>query len=162
MTLAYLGLGGNVGDARTTMDRACILLQRAGAILVRRSSDYETPPWGKLDQPAFVNSCVAVDVSLSVEALLALCLATEEQLGRHRVEKWGPRTIDIDILTYGDEVIDLPHLKVPHPFILERAFVLVPLAEIAPDVIIGGVHAAEAAARIDQSGIVRLSAKEML
>ncbi|ODN71352.1 2-amino-4-hydroxy-6-hydroxymethyldihydropteridine diphosphokinase [Methylobrevis pamukkalensis] len=135
------------------------MLADAGVTVVTRSSDYETPPWGKLDQPPYVNACALVETDLTPKGLLALCLDTERELGRIRIEKWGPRVIDIDLLAYEDEVIEdpsFPALNVPHPYMLDRAFVLVPLAEIAPDLVVRGVRVAEAAAAMDSSGIVRL------
>ena len=96
------------------------------------SSVYRTPPWGKLDQPDFLNMAALVETTLPARALLALCLEVERGLGRERRERWGPRLIDIDILTYGEATIDEPDLKVPHPRLTERAFALAPLAEIAP------------------------------
>src|ERR1700677_4829276 len=96
------------------------------------SSIYRTPPWGKLDQPSFLNMAALVETNLSARALLTLCLEIEQKMGRRRLERWGPRTLDIDILTYGDSRIDEPDLTTPHPRTTERAFVLAPLAEIAP------------------------------
>ena len=109
-----------------------------GVSLTALSSVYRTPPWGKLDQPDFLNMAALVETTLPSRALLALCLEVERGLGRERRERWGPRLIDIDILTYGDATIDEPNLKVPHPRLTERAFALAPLAEIAPRLIVGG------------------------
>jgi 2-amino-4-hydroxy-6-hydroxymethyldihydropteridine diphosphokinase len=153
MPRAYLGLGGNIGDVRATVAAAIRRLDQSGATIVARSADYETPPWGKLDQPPYVNACVAVETDLAPEALLATVLAIEQEFGRRRIEKWGPRTVDIDILTYGDETIDRPGLVVPHPYMLERAFVVVPLAEIAPDLRVKGERVGDVAARIGREGI---------
>ncbi len=161
MAKAYLGLGGNIGDARSTIAAALDALDKGGARLVARSSDYETPPWGKLDQPPYVNACAIVETELTPKALLALCLDTERELGRVRIEKWGPRVIDIDVLAYENEVIDdpsYPALNVPHPYMLDRAFVLVPLAEIAPDLMVRGVSVAEAVKSIEAGDIKRLGA----
>lgn len=154
--LAYLGLGGNIGDVRATIADALVLLEEKGARLVRRSADYETPPWGKTDQQSFVNACAVVETSLSPHELLALCLSVEAELGRIRFEKWGPRVIDIDVLVYEERVIDTPDLIVPHRYMLDRAFVLVPLAEIAPDLTVGGTTIAAHALQFDATGIVRL------
>ena len=129
---AYLSLGANLGNASATIAAALARLQAAGARLVARSADYATPPWGKLDQPAFINVCAEVSTSLTSLELLRLCLATETGLGRTRAEKWGPRTIDIDILLYGNAVINAGELTVPHPRYRERRFVLEPLAELNP------------------------------
>ena len=103
--------------------------------LLARSSDYATPPWGVTDQPPFINCAIAVETALPPRALLARALDVERTLGRDRTKerRWGPRTIDIDLLAYGDAVVDEPGLILPHPRLFERAFVLVPLAEIAPD-----------------------------
>lgn len=157
MARAHLGLGGNIGDVRATIAAAVDRLDARGATVVARSADYETPPWGKLDQPPYVNACVAVETALGPDELLAAVLAIELEFGRRRLEKWGPRTLDIDILTYGDETIERPGLVVPHPYMLERAFVVVPLAEIAPDLVVRGRRIADVAAAIDTAGIRRLA-----
>lgn len=159
MTEALLGLGGNVGEVRATIDHAIgALCEDAAVRLLARSSNYETPPWGMAEQPAFVNACIAVETNLSPHALLDRALAVERTLGRDRAgaPRWGPRTIDIDLLTYDELSLEEPGLVLPHPRIFERAFVLVPLAEIRPDLVIGGVSLAAALARTDASGIVRL------
>lgn len=159
MTEALLGLGGNVGEVRATIDHAIGALCDGDAVrLVARSSNYETPPWGMAEQPAFVNACIAVETNLSPHALLDRALAVERTLGRDRAgaPRWGPRTIDIDLLTYDELSLEEPGLVLPHPRIFERAFVLVPLGEIRPDLVIGGVSLAAALARTDASGIVRL------
>nr|WP_237154697.1 2-amino-4-hydroxy-6-hydroxymethyldihydropteridine diphosphokinase [Oryzibacter oryziterrae] len=153
---AALSLGGNQGDVRSTLTTALAKLEQGGARIKRRSSDYQTPPWGKTDQPAFVNAAVIVETDLAAHALLELCLKVERELGRIRMERWGPRIIDIDVLTYGDAVIDSEDLKLPHPFIAERGFVLIPLAEIAPDLLVGGHRVADLAARFADEPIVRL------
>jgi 2-amino-4-hydroxy-6-hydroxymethyldihydropteridine diphosphokinase len=135
---ATLGLGGNLGDPVATFAAALTRLRAHAAIeLKTTSSVWRTAPWGKLDQPEFRNMAVLIETSLSADELLALCLSIERESGRERRERWGPRTLDIDILTYGDELIDRPGLQVPHPRIAERAFVLAPLAEIAPEIMIG-------------------------
>lgn len=157
---AFLGLGGNIGDVRATIRDALAALDAGGARLVSRSADYETPPWGKTDQQAFVNACAVVETALAPHELLALCLDVEKRLGRVRLEKWGPRVIDIDVLAYEQRVIATPDLIVPHRYMLERAFVLVPLAEIAPDLVVGGESVAEHARHFDATGIVRLPPEE--
>lgn len=135
---AALGLGGNLGDPVAAFATVLRRLEAHEAVsLVRPSSVYRTAPWGKLDQPEFLNMAVLVETELSARALLDLCLALEREGGRERRERWGPRTLDIDILTYGGQAIDEPGLQVPHPRIAERAFVLAPLAEIAPGLVIG-------------------------
>jgi 2-amino-4-hydroxy-6-hydroxymethyldihydropteridine diphosphokinase len=153
---AYLSLGANLGDASATIAEALARLADGGVRTLARSADYATPPWGKVDQPAFVNVCAEVATELSSLELLRLCLATEKTLGRTRTEKWGPRTIDIDLLAYHNETIDTPELKLPHPFMLERAFVLIPLLEIAPDLEISGRGIKDVVARLPADGIHRL------
>jgi len=136
---AALGLGGNIGDPVTAFAAALRGLAQHPAVALRRiSSVYRTAPWGKLDQPEFLNLAVLIETDLPAADLLELCLALERSQGRERRERWGPRTLDIDILIYGTEAIDRPGLQVPHPRIAERAFVLAPLAEIAPEVTIDG------------------------
>ncbi len=151
---AALGLGGNVGDVAAAFVHALSRLADApGVRLARISSVYRTPPWGKLDQPPFLNMAALVETTLPARALLALCLDIERSLGRRRLERWGPRTLDIDILTWGDVTIDEPDLKIPHPSLAERAFVLAPLAEIAPRLQVRGREVGEWLARVDRAGI---------
>ena len=159
MAEALLALGGNVGDVRATFDDVIAMLCAGGAVrLLARSSDYRTPPWGVIDQPAFVNCGLRVETSLSPRALLARTESVETALGRNRANerRWGPRTIDIDLIAYDDMRCDEPGLTLPHPRALERAFVLVPLAEIAPDWVIDGITVAAALARVDTAGITKL------
>jgi 2-amino-4-hydroxy-6-hydroxymethyldihydropteridine diphosphokinase len=159
MAEALLALGGNVGDVRTTLVRAIAMLCERGDIrLLARSSDYLTPPWGVEDQPPFVNLCVAVDTTLIPQALLARAQAVERAFGRDRTheKRWGPRTLDIDILAYDDLILNEPDLTLPHPRLNERAFVLMPLAEIAPARVIAGVRVDDALARLDNTGIKKL------
>jgi 2-amino-4-hydroxy-6-hydroxymethyldihydropteridine diphosphokinase len=151
---AALGFGGNLGDPILAFAAALRGLERHPAIsLGRLSSVYRTVPWGKLDQPEFLNMAVLLTTALSAAELLAFCLELERESGRERRERWGPRTLDIDILTYGDAVIDEPGLQVPHPRIAERAFVLAPLAEIAPGLVIRGDTLAVLADRLGLSGV---------
>jgi 2-amino-4-hydroxy-6-hydroxymethyldihydropteridine diphosphokinase len=159
LTEALLGLGGNVGDPRTTLDRAVAALCDGRSVrLVARSSDYLTPPWGVTDQPAFVNLGLVVKTTLAPRALLERAQHVEAQFGRDRARerRWGPRTLDIDIITYDDVEVDEPGLKLPHPRLFERAFVLAPLAEVAPDRAIRGITIAEALARLESGGIEKL------
>ncbi len=159
MAEALIGLGGNVGDVRATLDRAVALLCDGDEVRpLARSSDYRTPPWGVADQPAFVNACLLVETTLTPRALLDRALQVERALGRNRSRerRWGPRAIDIDLIDYDGRAIAEPGLELPHPRLLERAFVLVPLAEIVPDRIIAGMRVADAAARLDAAGIERL------
>ena len=129
---AFLGLGSNLGDRGGMLSAALGLLAGRDLRIVRTSRVYESQPWGKTDQPAFLNQVVEIETALSPHALLGRCREVEDALGRVRRERWGPRTIDIDILLYGDCVIDTPALVVPHAELRRRAFVLIPLAEVAP------------------------------
>jgi 2-amino-4-hydroxy-6-hydroxymethyldihydropteridine diphosphokinase len=159
MAEALVGLGGNIGDVRATLDQAVeVFCDGSNVRLVARSSDYLTPPWGVVDQPPFVNRCIAVETLLAPRALLDRALAVERSLGRDRSreQRWGPRAIDIDLLTYDDVAIDEPGLTLPHPRLFERSFVLAPLAEIVPDRVIAGVRVRDAVARVDTRGVERL------
>ena len=156
---ALLALGGNVGDVRTSFERAIAELCRDDAVrLTARSADYRTPPWGVTEQAPFVNAVIAVATSLSPHGLLARAQACERALGRNRAleRRWGPRAIDIDLLAYDDLVLIDRDLILPHPHMLERAFVLVPLAELAPDRLIAGIRVGDALKRVDATGIERL------
>ena len=158
MTLAVLGLGGNVGNPRKQMAAAIQSLQGSAAIQVRAvSALYETPPWGKTDQPPFLNAAILVRTEHSAKALLDTILAVEQQLGRQREERWGPRTVDIDILVFGQEIIDEPGLHVPHPRLHERAFALAPLADVMPEARFGGRSAAEWLADANTAGIRKVA-----
>ena len=159
MAEALIALGGNVGDVRATFDRAVAALCEGPKVrLLARSADYRTPPWGVTDQPAFINACIRVATELSPHALLRRAQAVERDFGRDRAREqhWGPRAIDIDLLAYDDIVLAEPELTLPHPRLFERAFVLVPLAEIAPDRVIAGTKVAEALGRVDGRGIEKL------
>jgi 2-amino-4-hydroxy-6-hydroxymethyldihydropteridine diphosphokinase len=154
---AAIGLGGNVGDKRANLDRAVERLAAVpGVWVVARSGYYRTEPWGFTDQDWFLNACAVVETTLAPADLLAACLAVETSLGRRRAERWGPRIIDLDILTFGDRTIDKPGLAVPHPRLLERAFVLAPLAEVRPDLRVAGVRVTEALAAVGADGVERL------
>jgi 2-amino-4-hydroxy-6-hydroxymethyldihydropteridine diphosphokinase len=128
---AYLGLGSNLDDRAGYLRRALALLAEAGAVTAV-SSLYETAPWGLREQPAFLNAACEIRTILPPEALLRATQRIEAALGRVRRRHWGPRTIDLDILLYDDLVLETEALAIPHPLLAERAFVLVPLAEIAP------------------------------
>jgi 2-amino-4-hydroxy-6-hydroxymethyldihydropteridine diphosphokinase len=159
MVEALLALGGNLGEVRATFDRALDMLCADQRVrLVRRSSDYATPPWGVEDQPPFVNCCVAAETDLAPQALLARIQTIEQALGRRRAaeRRWGPRPIDIDILAFDDLTLDSADLTLPHPRLFERAFVLVPLAEIAGERRIAGRLVREALAKLDTTGIAPL------
>jgi 2-amino-4-hydroxy-6-hydroxymethyldihydropteridine diphosphokinase len=159
MAEALIALGGNVGDVRDTLDRAIAVLCDGGTVrLLARSSDYRTPPWGVADQPPFINRAIIVETTLPPVDLLARAQAIERQFGRDRSkeQRWGPRTLDIDLIDYEGTALNTPELTLPHPRALERAFVLVPLAEIEPDWRIAGIRIADALAKLDQAGIEKL------
>jgi 2-amino-4-hydroxy-6-hydroxymethyldihydropteridine diphosphokinase len=163
MTEALIALGGNVGDSRAILDRAVKLLCGGDDVrLMARSSDYSTPPWGFTYQPQFINLCIAVETELSPRYLLARAQAVELKLGRDRAheKRWGPRTADIDIIAYDDLALDELGLILPHPRMFERAFVLLPLAEIVPDRVVAGRKISEAAAAVDATGIERLPPRQ--
>ena len=133
---AYLLLGGNLGDREGNLKRAIELLNEKIGKVTAVSSLYETAAWGKTDQPAFLNQAVALQTNLSALEVLDHALTIEQELGRVRKDKWGERLIDIDLILFGDEIINVPDkLQVPHPHMQHRKFVMEPLAEIAPDVI---------------------------
>ena len=142
-TIAYLALGANVGDRLANLQRAADALGATPDVRVVRSSRvYETEPVGPA-QPEYLNAVLEVSTDLSPHELLRACLAVEDDMGRVRAERWGPRPIDVDVLTYGAETIDDPDLVVPHPSMHERGFVLVPLAELDADPPLpGGRHLA--------------------
>jgi len=159
LTRAYLGLGSNLGDRRALLRQAIEALDWGDVYVVERSSIYETTPVGGPDgQPDFLNQVIGVETALDARGLWERCSAVEASLGRsrHHETRWGPRTIDIDLLTFGDLVVAEPDLEIPHPRMAERAFVLVPLAEIAPDLPIAGLGTARDLARdVGADGSVR-------
>lgn len=133
---AYLGIGSNLGDRLANLQRAVDGLVAADRVEVAAvSSVYETEPVGGPEQPEFLNAVVAVDTSLTPHALLALGQRLEAEARRVRTERWGPRTLDVDVLLVGDEQVDAPDLEVPHPRMGERGFVMAPLAELAPHLV---------------------------
>ena len=159
MPEALIALGGNVGDVRTTFRKAIEIFCDGEEVWLRkRSSDYRTPPWGVTDQPPFINAAIEVATGLPPRPLLERAQAVERIFGRHRENEqhWGPRTLDIDLIAYGDLILNEPDLVLPHPRLFERAFVLVPLAEIVPNRQIGGTRIADAAQRAEKAGIERL------
>jgi len=159
MTAAAVGLGANLGDAAGTVGRAIDALGFLSNAPVRASRLYRTRAWGRTDQPDFINAVALIETALTARSLLEALLATERAFGRDRAdgERWGPRTLDLDLLLYGDETIDEPGLKVPHPYLQERAFALLPLAEIAPGAYIPGVGLArDLAAGMATDGIEAL------
>ncbi|GJD56898.1 2-amino-4-hydroxy-6-hydroxymethyldihydropteridine diphosphokinase [Methylobacterium dankookense] len=154
MTQAYLGLGSNIGDKAAMLDAAVAgLAARPGIRIAARSRNYRTPPWGDTDQDWFLNGALAVETDLDPHGLLDACLAVEKELGRVRERRWGPRVIDIDVLSYAGATVEDERLILPHRFVRQRAFVLVPLAEIAPDLTIGDETVTEALAKLDATGI---------
>jgi 2-amino-4-hydroxy-6-hydroxymethyldihydropteridine diphosphokinase len=133
VTRAYVGLGANLGPREVTLLRAVDLLGVAdGVEVVEVSRLRETEPFGVAGQPPFLNGAVAVETRLGPRELLDLLLEIERSLGRVRTERWGPRTIDLDLLAYGDEIVDEPGLRVPHPRLAERRFALEPLVDLDP------------------------------
>ena len=158
-TLVFLGLGSNLGDRAAVLERAVVLLEGQGFGTRARSSTWLTEPVGGPPQGWYLNAVLAGETALSPEALLSLCRETEREMGRVRGERFGPRTIDIDILFYGEEVRDAPDLTVPHPRLHERLFVLAPLVEIAPDLRhpVLGLTAAELYRRCPDTALVRLA-----
>jgi 2-amino-4-hydroxy-6-hydroxymethyldihydropteridine diphosphokinase len=151
---ATLGLGGNLGDPPVAMARALKLLDGHDAIRVASVSRlYKTPPWGKTDQDWFYNCCAMITTTLKPHAVLDICLAVEKKLKRKRRERWGPRVIDIDVLTYDNEAVDEDGLTIPHPHMHERGFVLVPLSDIASDMLVSGKSVSQWAASCDDAGI---------
>ena len=136
MVEAYLGLGSNLGDKAAMLDAAVAALAATPGITVTaRSRHYRTPPWGDTDQDWFLNAAIGIETSLSPHALLEACLAAETRLGRVRERRWGPRVIDIDVLHYAGATVNDERLVLPHRFLRERAFVLVPLAELQPGLV---------------------------
>jgi len=138
MERVWLGLGSNLGDKKKQLSLALAALAAKGIIIGRKSSLYRSKPWGFSEQPPFVNAVAEVFTELDPHEFLAICQQAELELGRKRLRHWGPRSIDIDILLFGERVIMEDKLKVPHPYISERNFVLLPLAEIEPQLIIPG------------------------
>ncbi|OSZ78987.1 2-amino-4-hydroxy-6-hydroxymethyldihydropteridine diphosphokinase [Chitinophagaceae bacterium IBVUCB1] len=139
-TKVYLLLGSNEGNRLEWFDKAMDLLRAGGCVVVAQSAVYETAAWGKEDQPDFLNMALCVATTLLPLQLLALTQSIEHQLGRQRTVKWGQRTLDIDILLYGNEVVDTPALQVPHPQLPNRRFALVPLADVAANLVHPTLH----------------------
>ena len=133
MNIAYLLIGGNEGDRSAYLRETTRRIGSLGSRIIRQSSIYETAAWGKTDQAAFLNQALIVETPLDAPALMQRLLAIEEQMGRVRTERYGSRTIDIDILFFNEDVIRLPWLIIPHPEVANRRFALEPVNEIAPD-----------------------------
>jgi 2-amino-4-hydroxy-6-hydroxymethyldihydropteridine diphosphokinase len=159
MADVLIALGGNVGDVRATFKKAisniCGMTQAA---LLARSSDYTTPPWGHEAQAPFINACIEIETSLDPHALLFVMQKVEQKFGRTRDKerRWGPRTLDLDMIAYDNVSMQKPDLTLPHPRLFERAFVLVPLAEIAPDRVISGIRVRDGLSSVSTQGIERL------
>jgi len=159
MARALIALGGNVGEVRATFQKAianiCGMTQAA---LLARSSDYATPPWGDQQQARFFNACIEIETGLDPHALLFTLHKIETKFGRDRSRetRWGPRTLDLDLIAYDDVTLEKPELTLPHPRLFERAFVLVPLVEIAPDRVIAGRSLKAALSGLSTEGIERL------
>ena len=159
MADVLIALGGNIGDVRETFRKAIAnILGMTQAALLARSSDYATPPWGDEQQPRFINACIEIETGLDPHALLFTLHRIEQKFGRDRSreQRWGPRTLDLDLIAYDDVSLQKPELTLPHPRLFERAFVLVPLVEIAPDRLIAGRSIAAALAQLPTLGIERL------
>jgi 2-amino-4-hydroxy-6-hydroxymethyldihydropteridine diphosphokinase len=159
MACALIALGGNVGEVRATFQKAianiCGMTQAA---LLARSADYATPPWGDEQQARFINACIEIETGLDPHALLFTLHKIETKFGRDRGRetRWGPRTLDLDLIAYDDVTLEKPELTLPHPRLFERAFVLVPLVEIAPDRVIAGRGLKAALSGLSTEGIERL------
>jgi 2-amino-4-hydroxy-6-hydroxymethyldihydropteridine diphosphokinase len=154
LQIAALGLGGNIGDPPAAMSHALRAIDAHQDCRVTAVSRlYLTPPWGKTDQADFFNCCALVETRLEPEDLLDLCLAIEKDMKRVRDERWGPRTLDIDILAYGTREQKTDKLELPHPRMTERAFVMLPLADLAPQMMISGKKAETWAGSLNSTGI---------
>lgn len=149
-----VALGSNIGDKAANIGKAIALLTAKGDVrLVARSRNYATEPWGKTDQDWFVNAAIAVATELAPRELLARCKEIERRMGRVATEKWGPRIIDLDLLVYGDAAFSDAELVLPHPHIGARAFVLAPLMDIAPDLVIDGKSVRAMYGAVDATGV---------
>lgn len=156
MVTAYIGLGANLGDREANINRALVEIARsAGCKLTRVSSIYETEPVGFRDQPDFLNAVAEIETDLRPRELMAVLSEIERRIGRKEIFKWGPRIVDLDILLYGDQSLKEDNLEIPHPEMRQRAFVLTPLAEIAPQVRhpASGLTAQEMSAEIGGEGV---------
>jgi 2-amino-4-hydroxy-6-hydroxymethyldihydropteridine diphosphokinase len=159
MADVLIGLGGNVGDVRASFSRAIpLIVERCNGTLLARSSDYETPPWGDIAQSPFINACIRLQTATAPRALLDVLHEVEAKFDRDRTRerRWGPRPLDLDLLAYDDLALTGEELTLPHPRLFERAFVLVPLAEIAPDRTIDGRTPGQALQAVSNEGIRRL------
>jgi 2-amino-4-hydroxy-6-hydroxymethyldihydropteridine diphosphokinase len=139
-TIVFIGLGSNMGNREAHLKKAVQLISAQVGPVIEQSSVYETKPWGNTTQPDFLNQVIQVITEISPEDCMNQLLQIENSLGRVRSEKWGPRSIDLDLLYYGNQIINSPNLQVPHPGNAYRKFVLIPLTEIAPDFIHPVLH----------------------
>ncbi len=135
MSTVFIGIGSNLGDRKANCLKAIEMMEERGLSVISRSRMHETEPWGVTEQPRFINMAVAVETDVEPRRLLELLKDIEKHAGRKETVRYGPRTLDLDILLYGSLVLKEPGLEIPHPLMHERDFVLVPLAEIAPDVV---------------------------
>ncbi|NJD54988.1 MAG: 2-amino-4-hydroxy-6-hydroxymethyldihydropteridine diphosphokinase [Nitrospirae bacterium] len=133
MAIVHIGIGSNIGDRQENCREAIRQLGLQGVKVIKESSMIETEPWGVADQPRFINMAVEAETALMPSQLFIILKNIEKDMGRTAAVRWGPRVIDLDILFYDDMVLDSPELKIPHPYLQERPFVLIPLAEIAPE-----------------------------
>lgn len=153
----FLSLGGNLGEPAKAFAEALTMLDADAATRVKKvSSLYRTPPWGKIDQPDFINAAAELTTTLEPMDFLELCIRSERALKRVRAERWGPRLIDLDILAFGEREVRMPGLDIPHPRMFDRAFVLVPLHEIAPNLVVAGTAVADRLRVVDRAGIEKL------
>mgnify|MGYP001251459993 CR=1 FL=1 len=160
---AIVALGSNIGDTRANMALALQLLCAEGVVRVlTRSRDFKTPPWGITDQPWFANACASVRTALDARALLARCLDVERQMGRVRTQKWGPRIIDLDVLVHRQGAVAEEDLELPHPRITERAFVLAPLADVDPDLVLNGKSVEAWLNATDMSGVEPFAGSQVI
>jgi len=152
---AYVGFGGNLGDPASTLRAAATELGRSAGHVAAASTVYRSDPVGLTDQPPFLNAVAAIDTELDPDALLDVLLAVEAAHGRIRDVRWGPRTLDLDLVSFEDIVRDDPRLTLPHPRAHEREFVLRPLCDLAPDLPLAGRPAREWLAELDPQGVER-------
>ena len=157
MTEVGIGLGSNIGDKAGNIAKAVALLRARGALeQIEMSPLYRTPPWGVTEQDWFVNACLAAQTRFAPLQLLAAMQKVEQDIGRVRVERWGPRLIDLDILYYGDLSLRSEALTLPHPEMGGRGFVVIPLAQVRPDYEIGGVRLRDLALRFAGEGVEKI------
>lgn len=158
MVKAYLSLGSNMGDKKKYLYDAIKMLDATEQVrLTKLSSLYETNPWGYTEQDLFMNLAVEIETTLSPLVLLDVCQSIEQELGRVRLIKWGPRVIDVDILLYGEEELNEERLTIPHPLMTERDFVMIPLAEIVPTITVRGRQVREYLSQFDFNDLKKVS-----